>query len=311
MSPSRTSDSTALKSPDEVFSLLGNETRVRILQTLGECETPLSFTELRERVGIAAGKEFHYHLDKLVGYFVAKNEDGYSLREPGRRIVKAIYAGTTTEVPTLERVGIDHLCQLCGSPIEVQYSHGRVEVFCSACDGLWTKDGSSPEGYLGARYLPPAGIHGRRPGAVYRTAWLWTHRKILSVACGVCPNCSATLREHVEVCESHEPSPDRCSACGRRYAIRVHFQCQHCIFEEGGTGAVAVAATQELLDFMTNRGLNPVHPTSIKDVQRVYSDFDEDIRSTDPLEASFTFRIEDETLSLTIGDDLTVIDTST
>ena len=37
--------------PDEAFSILGNETRMQILQELGKADRSLSFTDLRDRVG--------------------------------------------------------------------------------------------------------------------------------------------------------------------------------------------------------------------------------------------------------------------
>ena len=43
------SDPTRL-APDEAFTIVGNETRIQILQTLGEADEPLVFSELYDRV---------------------------------------------------------------------------------------------------------------------------------------------------------------------------------------------------------------------------------------------------------------------
>lgn len=64
-------EKSSVLSPDAAFCALGNGTRIRILQTLGEAHDRLSFSELCDRVGIRHGGQFHYHLDELVGHFVA------------------------------------------------------------------------------------------------------------------------------------------------------------------------------------------------------------------------------------------------
>lgn len=72
-------------SPVEAFSLLANEDRLAILDALVRAhrrgETPLSFSALRERVGIGDSGRFAYHLRELTGHFVARSSDGYSLHE--------------------------------------------------------------------------------------------------------------------------------------------------------------------------------------------------------------------------------------
>lgn len=107
--------------PDDAFGVLGNETRIEILQTLGEADEALSFTELRDRVGIRQGGQFNYHLEKVVGHFVGKTEEGYILRQPGRRVVQAVLSGAVTDEPDLDYTEIDEECWWCGAPIVVRY----------------------------------------------------------------------------------------------------------------------------------------------------------------------------------------------
>lgn len=72
-------------SPVETFSLLANEDRLAILAALVRAhrrgETPLSFSGLRERVGIRDSGRFAYHLRELTGHLVARSPDGYTLHE--------------------------------------------------------------------------------------------------------------------------------------------------------------------------------------------------------------------------------------
>jgi DNA-binding transcriptional ArsR family regulator len=51
-------------SPDAAFSVLGDETRLRILRTLGDATDLLSFSELRERLGRPDSGQFNYQAVK-------------------------------------------------------------------------------------------------------------------------------------------------------------------------------------------------------------------------------------------------------
>lgn len=61
------SEESAALSPDEAFAVLGDETRLQILQTLGEADKPLAFSALFDRIEYDDSSNFGYHLDKLVG----------------------------------------------------------------------------------------------------------------------------------------------------------------------------------------------------------------------------------------------------
>lgn len=296
-------------SPDEAFSALGNETRIRILQTLADTDGPLSFTELRTRLNYRHGGQFNYHLDQLVDHFVRKTDDGYDLRPAGRRIIQAVQSGAVTEAPVIERRPSDEPCQLCGAPIEIQYVEERVEAFCTACRGVWGQNEDGEDGgHLGGRYLPPAGVKGRSQVSMYRAAWTWTQLKLFAIGSGLCPACSAQLENEPVVCEKHEPGTDVCEGCGRRYAVRVLSRCTNCLFEGAGTLPVCVITNTDFLAQLTRHDLNPIVPDSIAAVQRVFSDFEEEVLSTEPFEVRMTFTVDGDSISLTVGEDLEVVD---
>src|SRR6056297_2885902 len=91
--------------PDDAFTLLADETRVKILRALGDAggpngAVPLSFSELRERAGVAESGRFNYHLGELVGHFVGRSDEGYELLFPGVKVYQSIRAGIYTESVT-------------------------------------------------------------------------------------------------------------------------------------------------------------------------------------------------------------------
>ncbi|WP_436923140.1 winged helix-turn-helix domain-containing protein [Halosimplex amylolyticum] len=306
-------------SPDEAFEVLGNETRVGILQALGGADAPVSFTELREDVGMTDSGRFNYHLDRLTGHFVRKGEAGYELRRAGERVVEAVLSGAVTAAPVLERTEIDQPCHYCGAPIAVRFREERVELYCTECPGTYSRtdsddetciDADADDGYLGYHPLPPAGVADRDPEAVFRAAWVWGHLELLAASAGVCPRCSATLDRSTRVCEDHDPDESLCDACGRRYAVVFDLECTNCIYDESGAAVVGLADSAALVAFMLDHGLNPFAPTveTLPAISRAYNNFDEEVVSTEPFEARFTFAVGNDELTLTVDDSLRVAD---
>lgn len=71
---------------------------------------------------------------------------------------------------------------------------------------------------------------------------------------------------------------------------------------------LALFANTDLLALMTAHGLNPVSPSSELSFWELTGTYEEEIRSVDPFEARFTFTIDDDALTLTVDDDLNVVD---
>lgn len=303
-------DSEAL-SPDEAFSVLGNETRVRMLQILGEAEGPLSFTELRDRVGIRQGAQFNYHLDKLVGHFVAKTDDGYALRQAGRRVVEAVLSGAITDDPMVERTAVEAWsCPYCGAPTEVAFREERVERYCTGCPGLYDEsalravpDVEGEYGNLGVLELPPAGVQGRSAEEILWTAFTWSYAEWLVAANDVCPRCAAQVDRSVTVCERHDADGGICERCGRRQAVSFHVECENCHFAQRSILSMHLAASTELQAFLTSHGVD-----LLADPWDWGWEYEEEVVSTDPFEGRFTFTVDGDSITLTIDATLDVID---
>jgi hypothetical protein len=301
--------------PDDAFSVLGNETRMGILRELGRADGPVAFSALYDRLDVSDSGGFNYHLDRMVGHFVEQGADGYRLAPPGRRVVEAVLSGAVTDQPDLPRTGTDTGCQYCGEPVDVRWERGGVEVFCSACEGRYGRlyregggGGEPVEGYLGRYPLPPAGVEGRDPDDLLGAAWTWGNLEILALSSGLCPRCAARVEWDATVCDSHAPGAGFCSTCDRRYAVGVRVACTNCILATGGDPVVRLAATTALLSLLASNGYNPVQPEQPSAVERVHGDYEETVHSTDPLRATYTFAVDGESLSLTLDEDLQVVD---
>lgn len=75
----------------DLFDLLSDGTRRRILVELYQSSEPsLRFSELTRRVGVHDTGRFNYHLGRLRGSLVRKNEDGYRLTARGLEVAEAV-----------------------------------------------------------------------------------------------------------------------------------------------------------------------------------------------------------------------------
>jgi len=296
--------------PDEAFALLGNETRLGVLRALGEAAEPLPFSALHDRVAVSDSGQFNYHLERLVGHFVDRTAEGYRLSRPGRRVVEAVLSGAVTDAPDLGRPRVEETCEYCDAPVEIEREGGSIAMYCTSCAGRYDRargEREAPEGYLGRLPFPPAGDRDRSADEVLRAAWTWGNLEILAMAAGLCPRCGATVDTSLSVCEDHRAGEGLCETCGGRYAVTVRVDCTNCIFDSGGVFSIALTASTAMLDFLTDHGLNPVAPESTRRVQQVHADYEEEVLSTDPFRARFTFEVDGDALTLTVDDDLDVV----
>lgn len=133
-------------SPEDAFALLGDETRIAIIQALGQTpDESLSFSTLRERASVADSGQFNYHLRKLVSNFVRRTEaDEYELTYAGIRVIGAIFSGTFNQRGTPRSFELDAMCSVCGSSLVAQYERERVIIVCPTCDDQISAFGFPP-----------------------------------------------------------------------------------------------------------------------------------------------------------------------
>ncbi|MFB6205370.1 MAG: winged helix-turn-helix domain-containing protein [Haloglomus sp.] len=304
-------DRTGL-SPDEAFTALGHETRIRIIELLADAdraEMPLAFSELRSRADMRDSGQFNYHLDTLVGHFVERTDEGYALRRAGERVAEAILSSAVTDDPVLERTETDRACPYCGAPVEVRYREEQLAMYCTACSGTYDAPDRAPgeEGFLGFHELPPVGLEGRTPTEVQEAATQWTLSRQTLAASGMCPQCSATLAEWVGVCDAHADADGVCEACENRYAIQHYARCDNCPFARRLSFGQALLDDTALLSFLTDHGINPVSPSS-ELLSGVLLDYEETLLQREPFRAEFTFSVEGDAITLTVDADLDVVD---
>ncbi|MFB6361156.1 MAG: ArsR/SmtB family transcription factor [Halobacteriales archaeon] len=302
----------AFLSPDDAFAVLGNETRMEILRTLARTESPQSFSELREQVGVSDSGQFNYHLDKLDGHFISKSDEQYSLQPPGQRVIEAVFSGAVTETPVVDRAEIDVACPYCEAAVEMRFFEERVEIYCTQCAGTFEysdmETGSAGTGFLGQTPLPPAGIQGRSPHEIVEAAATWGNLELLAGSSDICPRCSARVENSVNVCQNHDSTEGLCNQCHRHHRIGIEQVCTNCIYSISGVFSLYLRTNPDMMSFQMDHGLNPASPAQLPKFMQLLLDYDETITSTDPLEARFTFTLDGDALTLTVDADLNVVE---
>jgi hypothetical protein len=309
----------------EALSLLANETRLSVLLALWEASEPfepntaVAFSELRDRVGIRRGGQFHYHLDKLVGRYVTKRDDGYALSRFGTQIVRTVIAGAGLEAHSLEPIETDRECPECGAGVSVTYDDGWMLFVCDSCDGLAGQRTDMPDGALGGQEVNPAALTDGRL-VEYATANTPTPYGPFTIGPlqGVCDVCDGPMTSWLSVCEDHPtdeggtPTRELCSSCNQVQAVAALFACSVCKKSHSVPPKFVTDTHSAVTAFYWDHGVAIQNEYGAPKPGHTGSDLDDEVDQTiasrEPAKVRITYRLEGDELQLTIDEDLDVVE---
>ncbi|WP_436930014.1 winged helix-turn-helix domain-containing protein [Halosimplex halobium] len=193
-------------SAEGAFELLGNETRLATVRALFEADDPLSFSALRDAVGVRDSGQFNYHLDKLRGSFVRETDEGYALTAAGTHVVGSVLAGHYTKTVAGDPVPVDADCPYCEGSLAALFDEEYVRIACSDCDRN-----------VISLTVPPGAFedHPREEWPV--VAERWTRRTFERYQRGFCGVCHGPVDPHLEL---DPPDVHDVYDAGVRYACR-------------------------------------------------------------------------------------------
>jgi len=205
-------DETGL-APEETFRVLGNETRLDVLRVLSEAlrdnEEALSFTALRERVGVADEGNFDYHLNQLRDTFIRRTEAGYTLRMRALDLVGTVLAGTLTD-NWREASVVSGTCLFCDAPLTAEYAEGMLSVRCTHGHAVM------------ANLCPPGKAENRDLDYLVSLADHLTRQQLELAIKGICSNCYGQMTPRIEEGELMEYRfHASCEQCGMKYMTTV------------------------------------------------------------------------------------------
>lgn len=281
-------DTDHTRAPEDVFALLGNETRVNILRALWDApESRMAFSDLYDSVELNDTGQFNYHLGKLTGTFVKKTDEGYELSFAGEQVIGAVLSGVYTETRNIDPIDIDDPCHYCGGQLRAHYSDEFVRIECDDCEMFVTNFD-----------VPPGILDGRDRADLPFVFNQWIKSKFIQMLSGFCPACIGPITTTID---SDPDEPFR--------TVSVEHRCTRC----GNTGASHIGAAfidhPALVQFHDEHDID-LRTTPLWQVEWLFEDH-ATIVSDDPLRIRVTATIDGDTLSLLVDDDLTVIEVET
>lgn len=276
--------------PAEVFSILGNDTRVDILRALlelGADDEPVSFTDLFERVDVDDSANFSYHLRKLTGHFVKQHDDGYEFRYPGRKVVSSIFTGTLTERAQLGFFPASGSCYACGSGLRGWYVDDTLTIGCTDCGTIQV---SYP--------FPSGGLDDRTTDDLLQAFHHYVRHHYCLAADGVCPECTGTVETGL-VQEPDETDLD----------VAVEHICQRCGYTLQSTVGVTLLDHADVLVFHSKRDVD-LNSEPFWHFDWCVSDNQTTVVSEDPLRVELTLTCDGDAMRVRLDEHGTVIETT-
>lgn len=295
----------------EAFKILGNETRLAILLAFWEEVDPdqppveqsaLSFSELRDRVGVADSGQFNYHLDKLTGVFLEQDGEKYRPTSPSG-ILAPLMTNPLKDVESFDNVPIDAECGRCGSSTVIDYTDHRLIERCRNCAGS-LETNQAPAGSIASYHIWPGPLENLSPREFHRHASTRFRLQLESVVEGICPKCAGTVTPNLHVCDNHIATEEAvCEHCGFSDEISWLFVCDVCKYTHWHDRWNPIIVDNVVQRFFDEHGLDlhslfdtgkrvPIY-SAIKNVELV---------SSDPPEVVVTVELDGDRLEVTLDE---------
>lgn len=272
--------------PATAFSLLGDKTRVEILQQLLAAERAdpsdpaLSFATLQERCGVERSNRLSYHLSKLEDVFVTRTDEGqYRFTAAGWGVSRAILRGTyAAGARPVDDIPLESHCSACGGPLRTTDDDGIVVIECADCETVHTR-----------YFLPPGALECRDSGERARAVDSVVRREMALAADGVCPGCLGVMTGRLDRRTDTVHARYVCDRCGNVLTEAVHLFLRRC---------PAVVA------FYHNHDVEPADTPHWTDTSVIT--YDQSVVVEEPLQVQGRFRGPEKTLRVTVATDLSV-----
>ncbi|WP_254864179.1 DUF7351 domain-containing protein [Halovivax gelatinilyticus] len=228
------------------FEIVGNEIRARILYALGSSrdgtEPPpvVPFSELRRATdGDVDSSKFNYHLQRLVGRYVERTDEGYRMRPAGMLLYRTIRAGTITRDLSPRSIDTGIGCYRCDGTIVADSSYGEFWLTCDACDHFYDMV-----------MVPPGAVgRGDDPDLLARLDARNRHERF-AFGRGSCPLCANRVTPSIRDVDVY-PYTDT-----ELIDHHVHWACDHCGHRSYASVGMTVIDRPPVVSFFADRGVD-------------------------------------------------------
>ncbi len=275
------------------LSLLGNETRLKILSTLHDAsaQTRMDFSTLYQQVDAKYSSGFNYHLDKLIPRFVTKDDDAYRLTAFGKRVARAVAAGTFSANYKFGPIKLNGACLICGEEeLNASYNGDMFTVECDECGEVVIHI-----------QVPPNLAQGRDVDsfidAVDRWLHQWMQMSISLVSHGICEHCGSSV--DVSIADDIKLYD--------RLDVLVRFKCSHCGEVKRSTIGAVASQNPKVQQFYFSRG-TPIEEHRYWEVEQWISGRNQEVLSRDPWQFRVSFRAGEDVCEVIMNEELEVVD---
>jgi len=272
----------------DLFGQVSHEVRIQVLAELWDAdEQTLSFSTLRERVGVRDSGNFNYHLGSLTPELLRRDKNGYTLTYAGRQVVGAAVAGSYTDATELDVGNVDAgACPSCGGRVDTVYEDGDVVMDCRGCGDL-----------IARLPAPPVVIAAHDADALPRVVSDHFQTQSARLTRGFCKLCDGPVTATPTVATDRD-------ALTNPPELDVTFTCQACGDITHLNVGVVTLHFPELRAFLHETGVD------IRDCYLWELDFllkPNVSVSEDPFRAEIVVTVDDEALALTVDDSLALV----
>ncbi|MFC4543144.1 ArsR/SmtB family transcription factor [Halosolutus amylolyticus] len=273
----------------DAIASLGNRQRLEILVVLADRARevgvdghPMTFTDLYDAVDVDSTSQFSYHLDRLVGEFVAETSEGYRLTYGGDKIVRAIRSDLYASATAFEDRAVDGACVLCeGDELAASLVDGRFVVRCRACDATLVTD-----------YFPRSQARHRTPAEIVDSFGYRIWSTVILIQGDVCPECYGIVdtraNEPVDGDRSFPVHVSTCRECGLVITLPIE---------------VTAAFHPAVVGYFWSHGVSLFSLPLWEFFEHVTSGaVRTDVVSEDPFAATIEFAFDDETLAIDVDE---------
>lgn len=283
--------------PEEAFNLVGNEVRVEIIRTLadahelGEPPPTLSFSELYDRMDTdVATSQFSYHLDRLMGHFVARTDEGYRLRREGTMIDLAIKGGTFTSELSVDPFEAGFDCYFCEVAVVAFCDDEMFRIECPDCSRVYKRV-----------RLPPKALQIDDRQELLSRVDLAGRVALFPASHGHCHACAESLEnEFVPAEEAWLPGADQVD-------LYVFWWCENCWTQMYMTVGSTLIHRTPVITFCKRRGVDVIS-TPTWEFEFAATDRYLEIESTDPWRVSLEIHLDGDVLELLVDEDVNIVE---
>lgn len=297
--------------PSEIFELLGNETRLSILQELAKHRREywqlkgLTFAALRNAVGSPDAGNFSYHLDKLRESFVVQEGEEYLLTNAGLAIADVVLTGLSNDHNATRTTATEYRCPQCEGSITATYENELLSLVCDEHGSLF---GTTVAGGV---------VADRSMDEVIRIATRDAQHSIETACDGVCFHCGGEMQSTLVLGEPvrHPATDERLDAplvegtdstvILDSHEIIAMFGCERCEAVFWIPPDRCVLHHPTVMAFYYNHGID-VRGIPYIDTRYVKSVDGYTVESTNPVGIYITMTLTEETLRVTLDENMTI-----